>query len=49
MTTSAPRERTNSMFLVLVTAVTSAPKTLASWTDALPHDPDAPYTRSRVP
>ena len=39
---SAPSERTSSTFFVSQTAVTSAPKCLASCTAAVPIDPVAP-------
>src|SRR5512141_1347865 len=49
MTRSAPSERDCSTFRALHTAVTSAPKTLASCTAKVPTPPDAPFTRTRSP
>ena len=49
MTWSAASDLTRLTFLVLHTAVTSAPKYLASWTAAVPMEPDAPYTRIVFP
>src|SRR5439155_11524119 len=45
MTRSAPWERAVSTFLVLQTAVTSAPKAFAIWTAKDPTPPDAPLIK----
>src|SRR6266851_2880834 len=49
MTWSAPIDRAVSTFLVLHTAVTSAPNDLAIWTANVPTPPDAPSTRTLWP
>src|SRR5712691_136702 len=49
MTVPAPISRTRSTFLVLQTAVTSAPNDLAIWTANVPTPPEAPLTRTRCP
>jgi len=46
---SAPIDRAVSTFLVLHTAVTSAPNDLAIWTANVPTPPDAPSTRTLWP
>src|SRR5258708_31217446 len=49
MTWSASIDRAVSTFLVLHTAVTSAPNDLAIWTAKVPTPPDAPSTRTLWP
>src|SRR4030065_505478 len=49
MTWSAPIERAISRFLVLHTAVTSAPNDLASCTAKLPPPPPAPWLQTPCP
>src|ERR1700704_5789908 len=48
MTWSAPIDRAVSTFLVLHTAVTSAPNDLAIWTANVPTPPDAPFNQNLV-
>src|SRR5665647_2760314 len=49
MTRSAPIARSISSFGALSTAVTCAPRTLASWTANVPKLPPAPLTRTLCP
>ena len=49
MTWSAPSDRTNSIFGVLQTPVTSAPNDFASWTANGPTLPDAPLMSTLSP
>ena len=49
MTSSAPMERTKSIFAVLLTPVTCMPSDFAIWMANGPTLPDAPFMRNRSP